>query len=49
MPNQLVGAPLGTDVDLECFVEASPKAINYWIEDKGEKGLMIIILESLCF
>ena len=31
MPNQLVGAPLGTDVTLECFVEASPKAINYWV------------------
>ncbi|XP_046433515.1 lachesin-like [Neodiprion fabricii] len=35
VPNQLVGAPLGTDVVLECFVEASPKSINYWIKDNG--------------
>ncbi|XP_066587576.1 lachesin-like [Prorops nasuta] len=35
VPNQLVGAPLGTDVSLECFVAAYPKAINYWVTDKG--------------
>ncbi|XP_076292249.1 lachesin isoform X2 [Lasioglossum baleicum] len=35
VPNQLVGAPLSTDVALECFVEASPKAINYWEKDNG--------------
>jgi hypothetical protein len=33
VPNQLVGAPLGTDVTLECYVEASPKSINYWVRD----------------
>ncbi|KAM8720421.1 hypothetical protein ACLKA7_006466 [Drosophila subpalustris] len=36
VPNQLVGAPLGTDVTIECHVEASPKSINYWIKDTGE-------------
>ncbi|XP_036343982.1 uncharacterized protein LOC118753212 [Rhagoletis pomonella] len=36
VPNQLVGAPLGTDVQIECHVEASPKSINYWIKDTGE-------------
>ncbi|XP_036147545.1 lachesin isoform X3 [Monomorium pharaonis] len=37
VPNQLVGAPLGTDVILECLVEASPMSINYWVKDpKGE-------------
>ncbi|KAM0726318.1 Lachesin [Formica fusca] len=40
VPNQLVGAPLGTDVVLECFVEASPMSINYWVKDP--KGAMII-------
>ncbi|XP_047497798.1 uncharacterized protein LOC125044878 [Penaeus chinensis] len=30
VPNQLVGAPKGTNVRLECFVEAHPKAITYW-------------------
>uniref|UniRef100_A0A182RVN5 Ig-like domain-containing protein n=1 Tax=Anopheles funestus TaxID=62324 RepID=A0A182RVN5_ANOFN len=36
VPNQLVGAPLGTDVTIECQIEASPKSINYWIKDTGE-------------
>lgn len=30
VPNQLVGAPQGTEVHLECFVEAHPRAITYW-------------------
>ncbi|KAK5639556.1 hypothetical protein RI129_012048 [Pyrocoelia pectoralis] len=29
--NQLVGAPLGTSVTLECTVEAFPKPIYYWM------------------
>ncbi|KAI8438361.1 hypothetical protein MSG28_010920 [Choristoneura fumiferana] len=33
VPNQLVGAPTGTDVTLQCHVEASPKAINYWTRE----------------
>lgn len=39
VPNQLVGAPRGTDVALECLVEASPKSINYWVKDppRGKK------------
>ncbi|XP_046403254.1 lachesin-like [Ischnura elegans] len=36
VPNQLVGAPTGTDVTLQCHVEASPKAINYWTRETGE-------------
>ncbi|CAG9828363.1 unnamed protein product [Diabrotica balteata] len=34
--NQLVGAPVNTDVTLQCHVEASPKAINYWTRESGE-------------
>ncbi|XP_054285920.1 lachesin-like [Macrosteles quadrilineatus] len=30
VPNQLLGAPLGTDVQLECSAEAYPNTINYW-------------------
>ncbi|KAK2704391.1 lachesin-like isoform X2 [Artemia franciscana] len=33
---QLVGAPSGTDVMLECTVEASPKAISYWAKSNGD-------------
>lgn len=36
VPNQLVGAPLGTDVTIECYVESSPKSINYWVKDPGK-------------
>uniref|UniRef100_T1IV88 Ig-like domain-containing protein n=1 Tax=Strigamia maritima TaxID=126957 RepID=T1IV88_STRMM len=35
VPNQLVGAPLGTEVELECFVEVSPSSANYWMKDTG--------------
>lgn len=30
IPQQLVGAPLGTTVKLQCHIESSPKAISYW-------------------
>lgn len=33
-PSQLLGAPLGSDVQLECQVEASPLPVSYWL--KGE-------------
>ncbi|KAK2587204.1 hypothetical protein KPH14_002947 [Odynerus spinipes] len=36
VPNQLVGAPTGTNVTLVCHVEASPQAINYWTRESGE-------------
>ncbi|XP_075214968.1 dpr-interacting protein delta isoform X2 [Lycorma delicatula] len=31
VPNQLVGAPAGTDVTLDCHTEAYPRAISYWV------------------
>ncbi|XP_050540543.1 lachesin isoform X2 [Daktulosphaira vitifoliae] len=36
VPNQLVGAPPRTDITLQCYVEASPKSINYWTRESGE-------------
>ncbi|KAK5638415.1 hypothetical protein RI129_012710 [Pyrocoelia pectoralis] len=36
VPNQLLGAPLNTDVQLECYVEAFPNTINYWLKNRGE-------------
>eukprot|EP00102_Acyrthosiphon_pisum_P007486 XP_003242550.1 PREDICTED: lachesin [Acyrthosiphon pisum] len=35
-PSQLVGAPKGTEVKLECNVEAFPKSINYWVRESGD-------------
>ncbi|XP_048513864.1 lachesin-like isoform X2 [Athalia rosae] len=29
--NQLVGAPAGTDVTIDCVTEAHPRAISYWV------------------
>ncbi|XP_025834919.1 lachesin-like isoform X2 [Agrilus planipennis] len=38
--NQLVAAPLASDVLVQCYVEASPRAMNHWIRDgTGEKLL----------
>lgn len=33
--NQLVGAPLGTDVTIDCQTEAHPRAISYWMFGDG--------------
>ncbi|XP_063241695.1 lachesin-like [Bacillus rossius redtenbacheri] len=35
--NQLVAAPVGSDVLVQCYVEASPKAMNSWYKETGEK------------
>ncbi|CAB3235777.1 unnamed protein product [Arctia plantaginis] len=37
--NQLVGAPLGSDVELQCYIEASPKAMNSWYREDGNSLL----------
>lgn len=39
IPHQLVGAPLGFDVKLECHTEAHPTSLNYWT--RGDNGPMI--------
>ncbi|CAK9801651.1 LAC [Anthophora quadrimaculata] len=42
-PNQLLGAPLGTDVQLECYVEAFPNTINYWVKNRrGSENEMLL-------
>ncbi|XP_054016111.1 lachesin-like isoform X1 [Hylaeus anthracinus] len=37
--NQLVAAPLDSDVVLQCHVEASPHAMNTWYRNTGDKLL----------
>ncbi|KAK8757579.1 hypothetical protein V5799_004789 [Amblyomma americanum] len=34
-PNQLVGAPLGADVTLECNLETHPRGMTFWERDDG--------------
>ncbi|GLH15066.1 Lachesin, partial [Gryllus bimaculatus] len=36
IPNQLEGAYLGQDVQLECHTEAYPTSINYWTTERGD-------------
>ncbi|XP_045586284.1 lachesin [Procambarus clarkii] len=36
VPNQLIGSPYGSDVTLECKVEASPKPVTFWQNSQGE-------------
>ena len=40
--NQLVGAPLGHDVTIECVIEAYPKSITYWQKTEGGKEKIIM-------
>ncbi|XP_076750319.1 lachesin isoform X2 [Xylocopa sonorina] len=35
IPHQLVGAPLGYTVTLECHTEAHPTSLNYWTREDG--------------
>jgi hypothetical protein len=35
IPHQLVGAPIGYSVALECFTEAHPTSLNYWTREDG--------------
>ncbi|XP_011632396.2 protein amalgam-like [Pogonomyrmex barbatus] len=37
--SQLVAAPINSDVLLQCYVEASPHAMNTWHRETGEKLL----------
>ncbi|XP_024082123.1 lachesin-like isoform X2 [Cimex lectularius] len=37
VPNQLVAAPIGSDVNIQCYVETSPKAMHNWHKESGEK------------
>ncbi|KAJ2937767.1 hypothetical protein O0L34_g17897 [Tuta absoluta] len=34
--NQLVGAPLGSELQLQCYIEAAPKAMNSWYREDGK-------------
>lgn len=36
IPHQLVGAPQGYNVTLECFTEAHPASLNYWTREDGQ-------------
>ncbi|KAI1296494.1 Lachesin [Halotydeus destructor] len=36
VPNQLIGAPLGGEVTLQCNTEAFPISINYWTKDDDD-------------
>ena len=35
VPHQLVGAPLGSSVTLDCHLESSPSALHFWSREGG--------------
>lgn len=39
IPNQLVGAPVGSDVILDCNLESHPRSVTFWTR---EGGIMIL-------
>ncbi|XP_054005295.1 lachesin-like isoform X1 [Hylaeus anthracinus] len=39
VPNQLIGAPIDTDVTITCHTEAYPRAMNYWF--LGDKMILL--------
>ncbi|XP_054724354.1 neurotrimin-like, partial [Uloborus diversus] len=43
IPNQLVGAPIGTDVTLDCNLESYPQSVTYW---NREGGIMVLTNEK---
>ncbi|EDV95012.1 lachesin [Drosophila grimshawi] len=47
-PSQLLGTPLGSDVQLECQVEASPSPVSYWLKGaRTSNGYSTSSLDSL--
>ncbi|KAJ8681291.1 hypothetical protein QAD02_017078, partial [Eretmocerus hayati] len=46
VPNQLVGAPLGTNVTLVCHVEASPQSINFWRKQNPQNNAEHMIIST---
>ena len=44
--NQLVGAPLGDDVQSECLIEAFPRSIKYWQKTSEAEGRDIILMNG---
>eukprot|EP00090_Calanus_glacialis_P001506 TRINITY_DN11080_c0_g1_i1.p1 TRINITY_DN11080_c0_g1~~TRINITY_DN11080_c0_g1_i1.p1 ORF type:complete len:435 (+),score=83.57 TRINITY_DN11080_c0_g1_i1:319-1623(+) len=44
--NQLVGAPLGDDVQIECLIEAFPRSITYWQKTSEAEGRDIILMNG---
>lgn len=39
--NQLVGAPIGQNITLECISEAFPKSINYWMRSSRNDSIIV--------
>ncbi|XP_049871179.1 lachesin-like [Pectinophora gossypiella] len=44
--NQLVGAPLGSELQLQCYIEAAPKAMNSWYREDGKSLVSDKLLDN---
>lgn len=45
--NQLVAAPVESDVVLQCQVEASPQALNTWHQNTGNEHLSQLNISNI--
>ena len=36
VPNQLIWSTVGSNLTMECFIEASPRSMNFWVKGAGE-------------
>jgi Immunoglobulin I-set domain len=36
VPNQLIWSSVGSNLTMECFIEASPRSMNFWVKGAGE-------------
>ena len=39
--NQVVGAPVGTNIILRCNIQASPKPMTFWSKKSGKKKKLV--------
>ena len=38
--NQVVGAPVGTEIILRCSIQASPKPMTFWMRKEGKNDVI---------
>ena len=47
--NQVVGAPIGTNIILRCNIQASPKPMTFWSKKSGTGTCYLFMRHFFCF
>lgn len=45
--NQLVAAPIGSNVHIQCYVETSPKAMHSWAKINGKTQQLVAFTRAV--